>query len=93
MISDKFLIFFFILLIYSIIILFLKKIGFGKKLRCKKCNNCCPDCSSALHRIQRKLNDHVIHHITFRTFNCRRYICSNCGWEGLRWEEKFKFKH
>ena len=91
--TDKFLITFFILLVYTIVILFVKKIGVGKKVRYKNCTNCCPDCSSALHRIQRKSSDHFIHHITFRAFDCRRYMCTNCGWEGLRWEERFKSNH
>ena len=90
MIIDKFLITFIIIIAYALLIVTLKKIGFAKKERCETCNNCCPDCKSALNRVQRKNIDHFIHHITFRIFNCRRYICSNCGWEGLRWEDRFK---
>ncbi len=93
MVTDKFLIAFFLLVLYAVIILIIKKLGIGKKERCGTCNNCCPDCKSALNRVQRKSTDHLIHHITFRAFDCRRYICTNCGWEGLRWEDTFKPKH
>tara|TARA_B100001250_G_scaffold58504_1_gene45549 strand:+ start:15482 stop:15691 length:210 start_codon:yes stop_codon:yes gene_type:complete len=68
----------------------MKKVGVGKKEKCNHCNNCCPDCKNALNRIERKKTDYIIHQISFRIFDCRRYLCSNCGWEGLRWEEKFK---
>ena len=90
MITDKFLIIFFIIIIYAIIIFIMKHLGIGKKEKCDTCNNCCPDCKSALNRIQRKKIDHIIHHISFRAFDSRRYLCTDCGWEGLRWEEKFK---
>jgi len=23
-------------------------------------------------------------------FDARRYVCNECGWEGLRWEEQFR---
>ena len=67
----------------------IKKIAWGKKQSCQNCNNCCPDCQQALNRVERKSSDHFLYHITFQIFDFRRYICSNCGWEGLRWEESF----
>ena len=67
--------------------------GCGKKELCGNCTNCCPDCKNALHRVGRKKSDHLVHHISFRIFDARRYICSNCGWEGLRWEDKFSPKN
>ena len=86
---DTFLIGFIVVIVYVIMLFLLKKTGFKKKKKSNNCMNCCPDCMAALSRVQRKTSDHFIHHITFRIFDCRRYICSNCGWEGLRWEEKF----
>jgi hypothetical protein len=87
---DQFLVVFLILIIYTLLLFIIKKIGWGKKRRCPNCNNCCPDCDCALNRVQRKPADHLKYHISFRIFDFRRYICSNCGWEGLRWEEKFR---
>lgn len=87
---DRFIISFIAIIIYTLLLFFIKRMGWGKKKRCNNCNNCCPDCQHALNRIERKKIDHIIHQITFRIFDCRRYICSNCGWEGLRWEERFK---
>ena len=69
-----------------------RKIEVGKKKKCKNCNNCCPDCTSPLNRIQRKKTDHFLHYITFQIFDFKRYICNDCGWEGLRWEERFSLK-
>tara|TARA_B100001250_G_C19761798_1_gene772824 strand:- start:1121 stop:1330 length:210 start_codon:yes stop_codon:yes gene_type:complete len=63
--------------------------GLGEKRKCRNCNNCCPDCKSALNRIERKYSDHLINHLSFKIFDARRYLCTACGWEGLRWEKKF----
>ena len=87
---DAFLLIFFILIGYLFILFFLKKLGFGKKINCEKCNNCCPDCKSALNRIQRSKIDYLFLYITFQVFDFRRYSCKNCAWEGLKWEKKFK---
>ncbi len=87
---DSFLIMFLCILLYVIILLMFKFLGIFKKKTNQKCNNCCPDCDSALHRIKRKQIDFVIYHITFRMFNFKRYLCSECGWEGLRWESAFR---
>jgi len=87
---DIFIFSFIIIIIYTLLLFLIKKIGIGKKMRCNQCNNCCPDCRHALNRIEKKKIDYILHQISFRIFDSRRYICSNCGWEGLRWEEKFK---
>ena len=92
MIIDEFLITFILIILYIICLFILKEIGWKKKQTCEKCNNCCPDCQKALNRIQRKSSDHLINYLTLRIFDPRRYICSNCGWEGLKWEDKFKPK-
>mgnify|MGYP000663284802 CR=1 FL=1 len=62
----------------------------GKKTSCGNCSNCCPDCEGVLNRIRRTQSDQFIHHFTFRIFDARRYVCHNCGWEGLRWEDQFR---
>ena len=64
--------------------------NFGRKIKCNKCNNCCPDCSLSLNRIKRLYKDQITNHLTFRIFDCKRYICTECGWEGLRWEDTYK---
>ena len=64
--------------------------GLGSKKKCSNCNNCCPDCNLALSRIKRVLKDKIMHHLTFRIFDNKRYVCSECGWEGLRWEDQFR---
>ena len=86
---DIFLVIFICIIIYFFLLLTLKQIGFGKKQKSENCNNACPDCNSALNRVQRKSTDHMLNDITFRMFDCRRYFCSYCGWEGLRWEKDF----
>ncbi len=86
---DIFLLIFIAIIVYACVLFVIKKIGLGKKKTCKYCNNCCPDCLKALNRIHRKMSDHALRHITFTFFDFRRYCCNNCGWEGLRWEERF----
>ena len=87
---DIFIYLFIFLITYVILLFILKKINWRRKTKCEKCNNCCPDCQSALNRVQRKKHDFFLKHITFQIFDFRRYICSECGWEGLRWEDKFQ---
>jgi len=79
-----------IILCYILLLLLFKSMGIGKKKSCNNCNNCCPDCEAALNRVRRTQTDRILHHITLRIFDPRRYICNNCGWEGLRWEDKFR---
>ena len=68
----------------------MKKGGIGRKKICGNCNNCCPDCENPLNRIKRTRSDRIIHHMTFRLFDARRYMCTSCGWEGRRWEDRFR---
>ena len=89
---DIFLTGFIIIIVYVILLFILKMTGIGSKKSYENCNNSCPNCQSALHRIQRKTSDHLLHHLTFKIFDARRYFCNNCEWEGLRWEEKFRQK-
>ena len=86
---DSFFILFIVIITYVLMLFIIKTIGWGKKQSCQNCNNCCPDCQQALNRVERKSSDHFLYHITFQIFDFRRYLCSNCGWEGLRWEERF----
>jgi uncharacterized protein with PIN domain len=87
---DQFLFIFSIIIGYILSLFLVKKLNIGKKETCKNCNNCCPDCKSALNRIRRVKKDEITHYITFKIFDSKRYSCNKCGWEGLRWEEKFK---
>ena len=87
---DLFLLIFIMLIGYIFLLFIIRKLGVGKKRTCSNCNNCCPDCRSALNRIKRSSVDHLTHHITFRIFDARRYFCNECGWEGLRWEDTFR---
>ena len=77
---------FILLILYTIFLALIRYNGIGKKITSKESNNCCPDCSLALNRIKRSNFDRLLFHITFRIFNSKRYICNECGWEGLRWE-------
>ena len=86
---DEFLLIFIAVVLYVILLFIIRYLGLGSKENCMHCNNCCPDCSLALNRIQRKFKDKIVFYITFRIFNFRRYICNECGWEGLRWEKKY----
>ncbi len=87
---DTFLIIFIIILLYILLLFTLKKLNIGKKESSGNCNNCCPNCKSPLNRIRRIKNDKIIHYITFKMFDSKRYRCNECGWAGLRWEDKFK---
>lgn len=87
---DVFLFLFCILILYIIILFLIKKLGIGKKVINENCNNSCPSCKNPLNRIKRNSSDHIIHHLTFSVFDFRRYLCNECGWEGLRWEDKFR---
>ena len=88
-IMNEFLVGFIILIAYVLLLFIIKKLGWGKKKTCKNCNNCCSYCQSSLKRAKRKLADHFLNQITLRIFDYKRCICSNCGWEGLRWEENY----
>ena len=87
---DSFLVLFIIVLLYVLFLIIIRYLELGSKESCIKCNNCCPDCSAALNRIKRLYKDKVLHHITLRIFQFKRYTCHNCGWEGLKWEKKYK---
>ena len=89
---DNFLLIFIIILFYVFILFIFRYLNIGRKKRCGKCNNCCPDCSSALNRVRRTTKDQIIKKITFLIFDSMRYKCTECGWEGLRWEDQYKLK-
>jgi uncharacterized protein with PIN domain len=89
---DQFLLVFIILLLYILFLFILRYFNIGRKKKCSKCNNCCPDCSFALNRVKRITKDNIVNNLTFRIFDSKRYICTECGWEGLRWEEKYSLK-
>ena len=88
---DLFLLLFLTFVIYFIILLIIKKIELGKIKSFLDCNNCCPDCNNSLSRIQRKTSDYLLNYITLRFFKLKRYICANCGWEGIKWDENFTY--
>ena len=89
---DQFLLLFIVILLYVLVLFLLRFFDIGRKKLCNTCNNCCPDCNYSLSRVKRILKDQIINNLTFRIFDCKRYICSECGWEGLRWEERYKIK-
>ena len=86
----QFLLVFLLVISYLILLFLVRYLGLGKKQSDGNCNNCCPDCQSALNRVRRTQKDQLIHHLTFRMFDARRYVCKECGWEGLRWEDQFR---
>ena len=90
---DQFLLVFIIILLYILLLFILRYLKFGKKKICNQCTNCCPDCSFALNRIKRITKDQINNNLTFRIFDFKRYICTECGWEGLRWEDSYKLKN
>ena len=87
-----FLLVFIIILFYVFILFIFRYLNIGRKKSCKKCNNCCPDCSSSLNRVRRTTKDRIINKLTFTIFDSMRYACNECGWEGLKWEEEYKTK-
>ena len=87
---DEFLLIFIVILLYILLLFIVRYSELGSKKNCINCNNCRPDCTLALHRIKRLYKDKIIYHITFKIFNHKRYICNECGWEGLRWERNYK---
>ena len=89
---DKFLTLFIVILMYVILLFILRYLNIGRKKKCNKCNNCCPDCNFSLNRVKRITRDDIINNMTFRIFDSKRYICSECGWEGLKWEDDYTVK-
>ena len=87
---DDFILIFIILIIYILLLFIIKSLNIGRKEIVKNCNNCCPDCKSALRRIKRISKDKILHFLTFKIFNAKRYLCNECGWDGVRWEDKFQ---
>ena len=87
---DSFLLIFLILIAYVILLFVMKFTGFGEKETCEFCLNCCPDCKSAMERVKRSSGNYFLNHLTFHIFNYKRYRCTECGWEGLRWEKQLK---
>ena len=90
---DKFLILFIIVLLYILLLFILRYLNIGRKKKCNNCNNCCPDCKYSLNRVKRKTKDQIINYITFRIYDYKRYICTECGWEGLKWDDSYKLKN
>ena len=87
---DGFLLFLITVIAYVVLLLFLKTVGSGKKISYKNCSNSCPKCNAALLRSHRKKTDYFLNNITLKIFDYKRYICSECEWNGLRWEDKFQ---
>lgn len=87
---DPFIRLFILLIVYIFILLIFKWLNIGRKKSYNNCTNSCPDCHAALNRIRRLQKDKILFHITFRIFEFKRYICNNCGWEGLRWEDRYR---
>ena len=91
--TDPFFKFFLFLVIYILILLVFRFKGTGEKKVTKDCLNACPcEKNCPLNRIERKISDKFLNHLTFRIFNFKRYKCSSCEWQGLRWEKDFKAK-
>ena len=90
---DKFLLLFILILLYVLFLFTLRFLNIGRKKKCSKFNNCCPDCSFALNRVKRITKDNIVNNLTFRIFDSKRYICTECGWEGLRWEDSYSVKN
>ena len=86
---DIFLLSFIVILVYLLILFFLRFLNIGRKKKSDNCNNCCPDCSYALNRIKRNKIDQIKNNLSFRIFNFKRYTCTECGWQGLRWENNY----
>ena len=83
---------FIIILFYILFLFIIQFFGLGSKKRGRNSNNCCPDCNSDLNRIRKKFKDKIIYYLSLGMFDWRRYICNNCGWEGLRWTKDFRFQ-
>ena len=77
-----------LMFIYLLILIVMIKLGWGKKLKCNNCINCCPNCypevKIPLTRINRNKYDKIFNHITLRLFKFKKYECNHCHWQGLR---------
>ena len=89
---DFFLLTFIIVLCYVLLLYIIQILGIGSKKRSSNSNNVCPDCRTNLDRVKRIYKDKIFYYLTVALFDWRRYICSKCGWEGLRWSKEYKFK-
>ena len=90
MFADPFLKLFILLLLYVGLLFLFRYLNVGKKRIMNSCNNACPDCYNPLNRIKRREVDKYLYYLTFRVFPFKRYLCDECGWEGLRWEDRFR---
>ena len=89
---DPFLLVFIIILLYVLLLFIIQYLGIGSKKRDSNSNNCCPDCSSTLNRVNRIFKDKIIYYLTLGMFNWKRYLCGKCEWKGLRWTKQYKPK-
>ena len=90
---DQFLLIFIVIIIYTLLLFIFRFLNIGRKISSRKCNNCCPDCNYSLNRVKRITKDNIVNNLTFRIFDSKRYLCTECGWEGLRWEDSYKSRN
>ena len=90
MLKDPFIHLFIFIIIYLLVLFLFRILNIGKKKEYKNCSNACPDCKNPLQRIRRLTYDKIIYYLTIKIFELKRYVCENCGWEGLRWEKNKK---
>ena len=90
---DQFLLLFLIILLYILLLFIFRYFNIGRKKTCSKCNNCCPDCRFSLNRVKRITKDKIFNNLTLRIFDNKRYVCTECGWEGLRWEDTYRVRN
>ena len=74
------------LLIYFLILIIIKSFNLFRKKTSKRFQLQCPGCKeNVIKRIKRKNHDMYLNIMTVQLFKFKRYKCTICSWEGLRW--------
>lgn len=84
--NDPYLTTLIIFLIYLLSLVTIKSFNIFKKQTSKRFHLICPGCKkNIIKRIKRKSHDIYINILSLQLFKFKRYKCSVCSWEGLRW--------
>ncbi len=86
MYNDPYLTLLLFLLIYLLTLVIIKSFNIFRKKTSKRFHLLCPGCKqNAIKRIKRKSHDMYLNIMTLQLFKFKRYKCTICTWEGLRW--------
>lgn len=84
--NDPYLTTLIIFLIYLLCLVTIKSFNIFRKKTSKRFQLICPSCQkNIIKRVKRKSHDIYINILSLQLFKFKRYKCTVCSWEGLRW--------